>query len=68
MTETALAGIEEEARKAGWSLNAALSEAVSRGWQSFKAVWVEASPGKPPGAPGNDIVSSILGKQQAHVT
>ena len=41
MTETALRGIEREAKKAGWSLNTAIAESVSRGWQSFKAEWVK---------------------------
>lgn len=65
VSETALDGIEQEARKAGWSLNAALAEAVARGWQSFKAEWVESSPSKPPGGPANDFLDSILGKQAA---
>ena len=41
MSETALKAIEREAKKAGWSLNMAISESVSRGWQSFKAEWVK---------------------------
>jgi len=41
MTETALKGIEREAKKAGWSLEKAISECVTRGWQSFKADWVK---------------------------
>ena len=41
MTETALKGIEREAKKAGWSLEKVISECVTRGWQSFKADWVK---------------------------
>jgi hypothetical protein len=41
LSNTALAGIEREALKAGWSLNDALAESVARGWQSFKADWVK---------------------------
>lgn len=41
LTETALAGIEREAGKAGWTLEAALIELQQRGWQGFKASWVE---------------------------
>lgn len=41
LTATALARIESEAAKAGWSLQDAISESVSRGWQSFKADWVK---------------------------
>jgi hypothetical protein len=45
MTDTALKQIQRETDKAGWGLEAALSEAVSRGWQSFKAEWVKGKPG-----------------------
>jgi len=52
MTPTALAGIEREAVKAGWTLQAALEKALARGWQGFEADWVkdEAAQGKPPGS------------------
>jgi uncharacterized protein YdaU (DUF1376 family) len=40
VTQTALDGIEREAKKAGWSLEAALRECVLRGWRGFKADWV----------------------------
>ena len=46
LTETAMAGIEREAAKAGWSLEDALAESVTRGWQAFKADWVDER--KPP--------------------
>ena len=41
MTETALQSIQKECAKAGWSLDQALQECVSRGWQGFKAEWVQ---------------------------
>jgi uncharacterized protein YdaU (DUF1376 family) len=41
ITQTALDGIDREARKAGWSLEAALRECVLRGWRGFKADWVK---------------------------
>jgi len=40
-TETALKGIEREAAQAGWTLEAAITEAIERGWQGFKSDWVE---------------------------
>lgn len=40
VTESALAGIEKEARKAGWTLEKALIECCARGWAGFKAEWV----------------------------
>lgn len=41
LTDTALRGIKREADKAGWTLEAALEEATTRGWESFKADWVK---------------------------
>lgn len=43
LTETALVAIQREAEKAGWALEAALTECVARGWQAFKAGWVAAA-------------------------
>ena len=40
LTETALDGIKREAALAGWDLNKALSECITRGWTGFKAEWV----------------------------
>jgi hypothetical protein len=40
LTQTALNGIQREADEAGWTLEQALTECVSRGWQGFKAEWV----------------------------
>jgi len=42
ITQTAIDGIEREAKKAGWTLEAALSECVLRGWRGFKADWVQS--------------------------
>jgi hypothetical protein len=40
-TDTALEGFEREAKKAGWSLDSVIREAIERGWQGFKADWVK---------------------------
>lgn len=40
VTQTVLDGIRREAAKAGWSLEGALRETITRGWRSFKADWV----------------------------
>jgi len=40
ITDNVLSAIDREAKKAGWSLDAALNEIVVRNWQSFKADWV----------------------------
>lgn len=42
MTETALSGIRLEAESIDWTLEKALRECCSRGWQGFKAAWVPA--------------------------
>ena len=41
LTATALAGIEREANKAGITLQAALETCCARGWQGFKAEWIQ---------------------------
>ena len=41
LTESALKLIKKEADKAGWPLEQALQECCARGWQSFKADWVQ---------------------------
>lgn len=41
VTQTVIDGIQRESDKAGWTLEAALTECVVRGWQSFKAEWVQ---------------------------
>ena len=40
LTQTALDAIEREVKISGWTLEDALTECVSRGWQGFKASWV----------------------------
>ena len=41
MTDTALDGIRQEAEKAGITLADALSTCCARGWQGFKAKWLD---------------------------
>jgi uncharacterized protein YdaU (DUF1376 family) len=41
ITDLVIKGIQSEANKAGWTLEAALQEIVIRNWQSFKADWVK---------------------------
>jgi hypothetical protein len=40
MSQTALSGIEREAKKAGISLQEALETCCARGWTGFKAEWM----------------------------
>lgn len=40
VTQTVIDGIQREVDKAGWSMDAALRECITRNWQSFKADWV----------------------------
>jgi uncharacterized protein YdaU (DUF1376 family) len=44
VTQTALDGIEREARKAGISLETALAICCARGWTGFKAEWMQSKP------------------------
>lgn len=66
VTGTVVAGIEREAAKAGWSLEDALAETVTRGWQAFKAEWVaEANHGsRPRDGPGGGE-NSFFGHMKA---
>lgn len=41
VTKRALDGIQAEATKAGWTLDAAMTEMAARGWTGFKAKWVQ---------------------------
>lgn len=41
VTTVALAGIEKEAQKAGFTLEQALATCCTRGWLSFKAAWAK---------------------------
>ena len=45
ITATALQGIQKEATKANWTLEAALIECTVRGWRGFKAEWVSKTKG-----------------------
>lgn len=65
VTGTALQGIIREADKAGWGLEAALTETMVRGWQSFKAEYVERRNNGPPGQPHQfSMVDQILRERQ----
>lgn len=63
VTETVLAGIRREAEIAGWSLESALVETVSRGWQAFKAAWVENS--KPQNSTDSGYLDRLIAKAGA---
>lgn len=45
VSQTVLDGIRLEAGKAGWVFEDALRETITRGWQSFKAEWVNKHEG-----------------------
>lgn len=64
LTQTALEGIEREAKAAGWPLEAALTEVVTRNWQGFKADWVANAP-KPNGAAqsSDPLLAGFLSRQ-----
>jgi len=56
MSELALAGIKREADAAGWTLDAALTECITRGWTGFKADWVAS---KGPQSPSSALAGAI---------
>lgn len=48
LTATAISGLRREAAKAGVTLDEALRICCERGWQGFKAEWIEQSRAPPP--------------------
>lgn len=44
LTQTALNAVVREAEAAGWSIEQALTESMTRGWTGFKASWVKNQP------------------------
>lgn len=63
ISETALAGIREEAMKAGWTLEAALKKCVTRNWQGFEAHWLGETQAAQP-AQNDDFMSHLARKSQ----
>lgn len=61
ITSAAVAGIEREARKAGWSLEKALIECCARGWAGFKADWVQNGPKKTQHQLNNEAMARSIG-------
>ena len=53
ITELVLTDLKKQAALAGWTLEAALTETMIRGWRSFKAEWVTAI------ASGNKLAGAI---------
>lgn len=50
---TVIDDFREEAAKAGWTLEAAMRESITRGWQGFKAKWLADQRSGPAVAPGS---------------
>ena len=62
-SETAVKAIRREAEKAGWTLETALSETVSRGWRGFKADWVQQTRAVPMRGEPSSFLDHLLSKQ-----
>jgi hypothetical protein len=63
LTLTAIEGVAVEAGKAGLTMDAALRESCARGWQGFKAKWIENETGGANGKNGSsraDRVSATI--------
>lgn len=69
LTQTALDGIEREAKKAGIGLHDALAMCCARGWQGFKADWLTDTKSASATRPAKfDPVAFVNGrKEDAHV-
>jgi hypothetical protein len=57
ITETAMAGIQREADKIGYSLDQALTTCIERSWRSFKADWINE---KQSASPINGIIPGAI--------
>ena len=59
VTPTVVKRIAQEAQKAGWSLENALSVCVARGWRGFKAEWVADKQNKNVGERNRDTMAGL---------
>lgn len=60
VTDLVIKSINNEAQKAGWTLEAALSEITARGWRGFKAEWVKDKPAyKTQGDRTKDVLTGL---------
>lgn len=62
ISDTVIAGYRREAAKAGWTLNDAIAESVTRSWRGFKAAWVDDKP-KPSAANDGGYLDHLLAKK-----
>jgi hypothetical protein len=61
VSDTVLDAIRKEAKKAGWSLDAALRECVARNWQGFKSEWVKVESTK------DDLWDYAIGRKTTNI-
>jgi hypothetical protein len=66
ITDTAIEGIRREAGKAGLGLEAALRMCCERGWQGFKAEWLEGKGAAGVTVPGSAEPDPELARIKAH--
>jgi len=59
VTPTVVKRIAQEAQKAGWTLENALTECVARGWRGFKAEWVADKQSKNVGERNRDTMAGL---------
>lgn len=59
LTLTAIEGVAVEAGKAGLTMDAALRESCARGWQGFKAKWIENETGGANGKNGSSRADKL---------
>lgn len=70
VTQLALQGIRREVEKIGWSMDSALQEICARGWQGFKADWVQQTKGNSHGKKytADDALRDVLAEIEADHT
>lgn len=63
-TQTALRGVEREAKKAAITLEHALATCCERGWRGFKADWIQPPKNRSSGLANHDIVQMNYGADE----
>lgn len=58
VTQTAIEGIQREAKAAEMTLAAALEHSIAQGWQGFRADWVKGNAGKATNANGRPVIAA----------
>jgi len=66
LTARAWAAIKAEVAKAKWTLEAAITKSLARGWVGFESEWVAEAPNRPVEAGKASETAQYLSEQKKH--